>query len=278
MSEQANRITTSTIRNMKGRSQVVALTAYTHSIACQIDPYADLVLVGDSLGMVLYGMPSTVPVTLDMMIMHGRAVSAACQRALVVVDMPFGSYQSAPQDAFKNASRILKETGCSAVKLEGGTEMEDTVRFLTARGIAVCGHVGLQPQSVLQLGGFKKQGKSEKERNRIVADAIAISNAGAFGIVLECVDPLTAQAVTRSVDVPVIGIGAGHACDGQILVTEDMTGMNRVSPSFVKRYDNLHDNVTRAVKRYASDVKTKKFPELHPEVENIESLKRKRVK
>jgi 3-methyl-2-oxobutanoate hydroxymethyltransferase len=217
--------------------------------------------VGDSLGMVLYGFETTLPVTLDMMIQHGAAVVRGSKRACVVVDMPFGSYQAAPAEAFKNCSRVMAETGCSAVKLEGGVTMAETIAFLVARGIPVMGHVGLTPQSVHQMGGYRTQGKSSTEADAILADARAVADAGAFSIVVEGVTEPLARTITETVVCPTIGIGASAACDGQVLVAEDMLGLfSAFTPKFVKRYADLGSQVTAAAEAYAADVRTRAFP------------------
>ena len=249
------------IRAMKGAAPIVCLTAYTTPMARLLDRHVDLLLVGDSLGMVLYGFDSTLPVTLDMMIQHGAAVMRGAEHACVVVDMPFGSYQESPAQAFRNAARILKETGAAAVKLEGGAEMAETVAFLSSRGVPVLGHVGLMPQSVNTLGGFGARGRNVAEGERIGADAQAIADAGAFAIVVEGTVEAVARAVTLRVSVPTIGIGASPACDGQILVTEDMLGLPvGFTPKFVKRYGALAEQVDGAVARYAEDVRARRFP------------------
>ena len=245
----------------KGGEPLVCLTAYSASLAAMLDSRVDLILVGDSLGMVLYGFESTVPVTLEMMIAHGAAVRRGAARAMVVVDLPFGSYQESPQVAFRSAARVMAETGCAAVKLEGGEEMAETVEFLAARGIPVLGHVGLMPQSVNTAGGYKARGRTEDEARRIAADADAIAAAGAFAIVVEATLEPVARAVTGRVPVPTIGIGASPACDGQILVTEDLVGLYRAfKPRFVKRYAELGDGLEQAVEAWAKDVRNRTFP------------------
>ncbi len=254
-------ITTRDIRLRKGAEPVVCLTAYTTPMAKLLDPHADLLLVGDSLGMVLYGLPSTLAVSLDMMIAHGAAVVRGARRACVIVDLPFGSYQESPPVAFRNAARVMAETGCSGVKVEGGREMAETVRFLVERGIPVFGHVGLKPQSVHAHGGFRAQGRAEDEAAAILADARAIAEAGAFAMVVEgTVEPL-ARELTAAVPVPTIGIGASPACDGQVLVTEDMTGLfSDFVPRFVKRYADLGAEISRAAAAYAAEVRARTFP------------------
>ena len=254
------RMTAPQIRARKGGEPIVSLTAYTTYAARIADPHCDFLLVGDSLGMVVYGFDSTLPVSVDMMIAHGAAVTRGSTSALVVIDMPFGSYEKSPERAFTNASRIMSETGCGAVKLEGGLHMAKTVRFLTRRGIPVMGHIGLTPQSFNSLGGFKTQGRDQSEWENIEADAAAIEAAGAFAIVLEgVVEPLAAK-ITRQLAIPTIGIGASNQCDGQVLVTEDMLGFNEWSPKFVRRYGKLGDAMDEAIKQYASDVKSRAFP------------------
>jgi 3-methyl-2-oxobutanoate hydroxymethyltransferase len=248
------------LRRMKGTPQVW-LTAYTTPMAKLLDPHCDVLLVGDSLGMVLYGLPSTLSVTLDMMIAHGAAVVRGAGRACVVVDMPFGSYQVSPQQAFTNAARVLAETGCQAVKLEGGVEMADTIAFLTARGVPVCGHVGLMPQQVHVAGGFRATGRTDNEAARVSADAAAVAAAGAFAIVIEGTLEPVAAAITRQIEVPTVGIGASASCDGQVLVIDDLLGLfEDFTPKFVKRYAELGAEISRAVTEYAADVRARRFP------------------
>lgn len=249
------------IRARKNEAPIVALTAYSTPIARLLDPHADLLLVGDSLGMVLYGMDTTLGVTLEMMCAHGKAVVRGAASACIVVDMPFGSYQESPEQAYRNAARILAESGCAAVKLEGGQEMAPTIAFLTARGIPVMGHVGLLPQSFNSQGGFRTQGRTADEAARILTDARAVADAGAFSIVVEgVVEPLAAE-ITQTVSVPTIGIGASAACDGQILVTDDLLGLfSDFTPKFVKRYAELAPQVSSAVAAYAEDVRSRAFP------------------
>ena len=262
MSTQApiRRITAPQITARKGGEPVVSLTSYHAHTAAIVDRYADFILVGDSLGMVMHGMESTVPVPLDLMIMHGRAVVRGTKQALIVVDMPFGTYEESPQIAFRNAARIMKETNCGAVKLEGGARMADTIHFLVERGIPVMGHIGLTPQSTNTLGGFKTQGRDEDTWPIHQADAKAVAEAGAFSIVLEgMVEPLAAQ-ISKEIKIPTIGIGASAECDGQILVLEDMLGLNPNPPKFVKQYGNLLQGIEDAVEGYAKDVKSRAFP------------------
>lgn len=258
---QVRRIGVPELRARKGAEPIVCLTAYTAPVARLLDPHVDLLLVGDSLGMVVYGFDSTLPVTLDLMIAHGAAVVRGSTRACVVVDLPFGSYQESPQAAFRAASRVLAETGAQAVKLEGGEEMAETVAFLTARGVPVMGHVGLLPQSVNALGGYKAVGRDPASAERIRADARAIAGAGAFALVIEgTMEPL-ARAITDEVPVPTIGIGASPACDGQVLVSDDLLGLFAdFTPKFVRRYANLGEQVARAAADYAADVKARRFP------------------
>ncbi|MEQ1789977.1 MAG: 3-methyl-2-oxobutanoate hydroxymethyltransferase [Rickettsiales bacterium] len=245
----------------KGAEPLVILTAYTAPQARLLDSYVDILLVGDSLGMVLYGMDNTLAVTVDMMIAHGRSVVRASAQALVVVDLPFASYQTSKEQAFTTAASVLAKTGCSAVKLEGGVEMAETVQFLTSRGIPVMGHVGLKPQSVHAMGGYRTQGKTEIEAACILKDAKAIEQAGAFAIVIEGVVEEVAKNLTQNLAISTIGIGASPACDGQVLVTEDMLGLSGdYMPRFVKRYADLASLTEAAVKQYADEVRTRKFP------------------
>ncbi|MBW8785109.1 MAG: 3-methyl-2-oxobutanoate hydroxymethyltransferase [Novosphingobium sp.] len=239
---------------------IVMLTAYTARQAQLLDAHCDLLLVGDSLGQVIYGLPSSVPVTLEMMAAHGAAVVRGSYHAAVLVDMPFGAYEQSPEQAFASASRLLKETGCAGVKLEGGTAMAETVAFLVNRGIPVMGHVGLTPQAVNVLGGYNARGRSEAEAAKIVADAQALAEAGAFAIVAEGVVEPIAIEVTKAVPCPVIGIGASAQCDGQVLVTEDMLGMFERVPRFVKRYGEIAETISAAAARYAEEVRARSFP------------------
>jgi 3-methyl-2-oxobutanoate hydroxymethyltransferase len=250
-----------TVRHFrKGGGPYVCLTAYTAPMAGLLDPHADLLLVGDSLGMVLYGLESTVPVTLDMMIAHGAAVMRGSRHACVVVDMPFGSYQESPAQAFRNAARILAGTGCAAVKLEGGVAMAETIRFLTARGVPVCGHIGLMPQAV-NASGYRVQGRDPAEAAVVAEDAAAVAGAGAFALVIEGTTRPLAAAITRAVPVPTIGIGAAPECDGQVLVSDDMLGLfTAFKPRFVRRYAELGAAVSEAARAYAEDVRARKFP------------------
>ncbi len=258
--KKQKRISTTQIMKRKGADPIVALTAYTAPMARFLDPHADLLLVGDSVGMVLHGMETTLPVTLEMMILHGQAVMRASERALVAVDMPFGSYEESPQQAYRNAVEILQRTGCTAVKLEGGRHMAETIAFLTSRGVPVIGHIGLTPQAVQVDGGFKVKGRDQALWDDVVADGLAVQEAGAFSIVLEgMVEPL-AEMVTGKLNIPTIGIGASAQCDGQILVTEDMLGFADFVPKFVKRYEELGERIDKAVASYAAEVRARSFP------------------
>lgn len=258
---RGKRLSIRDIQASAAQAPIVSLTAYTTPMARLLDPCCELLLVGDSLGMVLYGFDSTLAVTLDMMIAHGAAVMRGAQRACVIVDLPFGSYQESPVQAFRNAARVMAETGCSGVKLEGGVEMAETVSFLVARGIPVLGHIGLMPQSVHGQGGFRTHGRSEAEAARVLEDAVAIEAAGAFATVLEGVTEPLGRQVAERLRIPVIGIGASPACDGQILVTDDMLGLFAdFTPRFVRRYAELGPAVTAAVAAYAEDVRARRFP------------------
>ncbi len=254
------RLTVPRIRQRKGGEPLVMLTAYTVRMAQLLDPHCDMLLVGDSLGQVIYGLPHTVAVTMEMMALHGAAVVRGSYHSAVVVDMPFGSYEASPEQAFANASRLLKETGAAAVKLEGGTVMAPTIEFLAQRGIPVMGHVGLTPQAVNIMGGYGVRGKSDEEARAIVDDAIAVSQAGAFSVVIEGVLEPIAIEITKKVDCPTIGIGASAKCDGQVLVTEDMLGMFERVPKFVKRYHDMASVVETAVRSYAEEVRSRSFP------------------
>jgi 3-methyl-2-oxobutanoate hydroxymethyltransferase len=249
-------------RKVGGKTEqpIVMLTAYTMRMAQLLDPHCDMLLVGDSLGQVIYGLPSTIPVTLDMMCAHGAAVVRGSWHALVGVDMPFGSYEESPEQAFASAAHVMKETGCAAVKLEGGEAMAETIAFLTQRGIPVIGHVGLTPQAVNMLGGYGVRGREDIEAEKILADARAVAEAGAFVMVVEGVMESLATRIAKEVAVPVIGIGASAECDGQVLVTEDMLGLFERTPRFVKRYHNLASEISEAAGRYAEEVRSRAFP------------------
>ena len=254
------RLTVPRIRQRKGGEPIVMLTAYTVRMAQLLDPHCDMLLVGDSLAQVIYGLPHTVGVTMEMMALHGAAVVRGSWHAAVIVDMPFGSYEGSPEQAFNNAARLLKETGAAAVKVEGGKVLAPTIEFLTQRGIPVMGHVGLTPQAVNILGGYGVRGKSDEEARSIVEDAIAVAQAGAFSIVIEGVLESIAIEITNKVDCPTIGIGASAQCDGQVLVTDDMLGMFERVPKFVKRYQDMASVVEGAVKDYAEEVRSRSFP------------------
>jgi 3-methyl-2-oxobutanoate hydroxymethyltransferase len=261
-SRPARPINVRDIQGRKGGTPLVCLTAYTAPMARLLDAHADVLLVGDSLGMAVYGMETTLGVSVETMINHGRAVAKTAERACVVVDLPFGSYQESPEQAFRTAARVLAETGASAVKLEGGQEMAETVRFMIARGVPVMGHVGLTPQAVNQLGGFRIQGRDDAAAERIRADATAIARAGAFSLVVEGVVEPLAREITRAVKIPTIGIGASADCDGQVLVSEDMLGLfGERTPRFVKHYARLDQTIDAAVRQYAAEVRQRSFPE-----------------
>lgn len=248
------------IRSRKGSEPIVCLTAYTTPMARLVDPHCDVVLVGDSVGMVMHGLPSTLGVTMDMMVMHGSAVRRGLEKALMVVDMPFGSYEESREQAFRNAVRLMSGTGCGAVKLEGGESMAETIRFLTARGIPVMAHVGLTPQSVNVFGGYTVQGRGAAG-DRVRNDAAAVADAGAFAVVLEKVPDSLARRITSDITIPTIGIGASVACDGQILVVDDMLGMfTAFRPKFVRRYAELGEAASAAIAAYAADVRSRRFP------------------
>jgi 3-methyl-2-oxobutanoate hydroxymethyltransferase len=269
-SNKFQRITVPEIKARKGNEPIVCLTCYHAHTARLLDNYVDIMLVGDTLGMVIHGMETTLGVTLDLMILHAKAVMRSAKRALVVVDMPFGSYEESPEVAFRNAARVMQETGCSAVKLEGGTRMSQTIRHLTLRGIPVIGHVGMTPQMVQVFGGFKTQGRTMEEWPAIEADAKAVSEAGAFAIVLEAMAEPLASRITQQVPIPTIGIGASPDCDGQILVLEDMLGLNPDPPTFVREYAHLASEIESAVKSYTADVRSRRFPGK----ENVYSVKK----
>jgi 3-methyl-2-oxobutanoate hydroxymethyltransferase len=258
------RLTVPAIRDHKQggvtKDPLVMLTAYTARQAQLLDAHCDMLLVGDSLGQVIYGLPSTLAVTQEMMIAHGAAVVRGSYHALVIVDMPFGSYEGSKEQAFASASRIMAETGCAAVKLEGGEAMAETIAFLSGRGIPVMAHVGLTPQAVNVLGGYGARGRSQREHEKIIADGQAVAGAGAFAVVVEGVVEPIAIALTKSLEIPVIGIGASAQCDGQVLVTEDMLGMFERVPRFVKRYENLAAVISKAAETYAGEVRSRAFP------------------
>ena len=254
------RMTAPEIAKRKGGAPIVALTAYHAHTARIIDPYVDFLLVGDSLGMVMHGYETTVPVPLDLMIMHAQAVVRGSTRALVVVDMPFGSYEESPSIAFRNAARVMKETGAGAIKLEGGVHMAETIRYLTDRGIPVMSHIGLTPQAINTIGSFKPRGRYRSEWAAYEADAKAIAEAGAFAVVIEALAELLAARITKEIPIPTIGIGASAECDGQILVLEDMLGLSQRVPKFVKEYAHIGASIEGAVKAFANEVRTRVFP------------------
>jgi len=258
--EQTRRLTAPDIRARKGGEALVCLTSYHAHTARILDSYCDVILVGDSLGMVMHGLESTVPVTLDMMILQGNAVMRGSKRALVVIDLPFGSYEASKEQAFASAVLVLKETGCGAIKLEGGRRMAETIAFLAERGVPVMAHVGLTPQAINTLGSFRAQGRDEADWAPIEADARAVAEAGAFSVVLEAVAEPLGRRITADIAIPTIGIGASVACDGQILVLEDMLGLSPRVPKFVKRFGDLGPSIEAAVKSYAEDVRARHFP------------------
>ncbi|HEX8471703.1 MAG TPA: 3-methyl-2-oxobutanoate hydroxymethyltransferase [Brevundimonas sp.] len=258
--ETVRRLTAPDIMKRKGGDPIVCLTAYDAPTATLLDDHCDLLLVGDSVGMVVHGLPNTVGVTMEMMILHGQAVMRGSKRAMVVIDMPFGSYEGAKEVAYDNCARMMKETGAQAVKLESGPTVPETIAYLVQRGIPVMGHVGLRPQAVLTEGAFKAKGKTDDERLRVIAEAEATADAGAFAIVIEGTAEGVAREITETIDKPTVGIGASAACDGQILVTNDMLGMFDWTPRFVRKYADLRGEIDRAVASYASDVKARRFP------------------
>ena len=258
--EIIRRIAAPDITARKGKEPIVCLTAYTTPVAQILDEACDLLLVGDSVGMVIHGLPNTVGVTMEMMILHGQAVMRGSRKAMVVVDMPFGSYEGSCDVAYANAVRIMKETGAQAVKVESGLTVPNTIEYLSKRGVPVMGHVGLRPQAVLVDGAFKAKGRTDEERKRVIAEARATEAAGAFCIVVEGVAEALAREVTDAVGVPTIGIGASAGCDGQILVTDDMLGLFDWTPKFVRRYADLKTEITAAVTAYADDVRARRFP------------------
>jgi 3-methyl-2-oxobutanoate hydroxymethyltransferase len=258
--QDIKRLTAPDILARKGGAPIVCLTSYHAHTARILDQHCDIILVGDSLGMVMHGLETTLPVTLDMMILQGRAVMRGSQRALVIVDMPFGSYEASKEQAFHSAARVLKETHCGAIKLEGGRRMAETIAFLVERGVPVMAHIGMTPQSINVLGSFKARGRDESEWAAFDDDARAVSEAGAFSVVIEAVAEPLARRITADVPIPTIGIGASPACDGQILVLEDMLGLSPRTPKFVKRYTDLGPSIGKAVEAYAAEVRSRAFP------------------
>ncbi|MDA0239146.1 MAG: 3-methyl-2-oxobutanoate hydroxymethyltransferase [Proteobacteria bacterium] len=267
-----SRITIPDLCAHKGKEPIVSLTAYTAPMARMLDEHCDFLLVGDSMGMALYGMDSTLGVTLDMAINHGAAVVRGSKRACVIVDMPFGTYGESKEQAYRNAARVMAETGCSGIKIEGGVEMAETVKFLFERGIPVMGHVGLKPQSLHTAGGYRSQGRDIDAANKIMADSKAIADAGAFALVIEATVEALAREITEAIDIVTIGIGASSACDGQVLVAEDALGMFAdFTPKFVRRYAEIGNAIEEAAASYAKDVKARTFPG----PENCYGLKKK---
>jgi len=258
--DAGRRISAADIATRKGKTPIVCLTAYTAPMATILDEHCDVLLVGDSVGMVVHGLPNTVGVTLDMMILHGQAVMRGSKKAMVVIDMPFGTYEGSPERAFQNAVRVMQETGAHAIKVESGPTISETVAYLTRRGIPVMGHVGLRPQAVLAEGGFRAKGRTDEERLRVMAEAEATADAGAFAVVVEGVAEGLAREITEALEVPTIGIGASAACDGQILVVDDMLGLFDWTPRFVRRYADLRSEISRAAAAYAQDVRARAFP------------------
>ena len=258
--ETVRRLAAPDIMSRKGGEPVVCLTAYDAPTAALLDAHCDLLLVGDSVGMAVHGLPNTVGVTLDMMILHGQAVMRGAKKAMVVIDMPFGSYEGDKEEAYRNCARVMKETGAQGVKLESGPTVPETIAYLVQRGIPVMGHVGLRPQAVLTDGAFKAKGRTEPERLRVLAEAEATADAGAFAVVVEGVAESLADEITAAIDKPTIGIGASAACDGQILVVSDMLGLFDWTPKFVRRYADLRNDIGAAVGRYAADVRARRFP------------------
>ncbi|PVM87948.1 3-methyl-2-oxobutanoate hydroxymethyltransferase [Caulobacter radicis] len=258
--ETVRRLAAPDIAARKGGVPIVCLTAYTAPVAAALDDACDVLLVGDSLGMVVHGLPNTVGVTMEMMILHGQAVMRGSRKAMVVVDMPFGSYEGAPEEAYANAVRIMKETGAQAVKVESGPTVPDTIRYLVDRGVPVMGHVGLRPQAVLVDGGFKAKGRDEEGRQKILAEARATAEAGAFAVVIEGVAEALAREITEAIAPPTIGIGASAGCDGQVLVSDDMLGLFDWTPKFVRRYADLKGAIEKAAADYARDVQDRSFP------------------
>jgi 3-methyl-2-oxobutanoate hydroxymethyltransferase len=271
--DEIRRLTAPDIRARKGGEPIVCLTSYHAHTARIVDAHCDVILVGDSLGMVMHGLETTVPVTLEMMILQGHAVMRGSKRALVVVDMPFGSYETSKEQAFTNAARVMKETGCGAIKVEGGKRMAETIAFLAERGVPVMGHVGLTPQAINTIGSFRAQGRDETDWARIEEDALSVSQAGAFSVVIEAVAEPLARKLTSAVSIPTIGIGASPACDGQILVLEDMLGLSPRVPKFVKRYGTLGPGIEKAVADYAAEVRSRAFPG----PEHVYSMKSKKA-
>lgn len=264
MSTQASvtRISITDLQAMKGRTPIVSLTAYSAPVARLLDPHIDCFIVGDSLGMVLYGLPSTLGVTLDMMIAHGKCVVQHSARACVIIDLPFGSYQASPEQAFVNAAEVIRETGAQAIKIEGGLEMAQTVHFLSQRGIPVMAHIGLKPQHLNSMGGYKYQGRGEEGREQLLKDAAIMEEAGAFSLLLEGIAEPVAREITENAAIPTIGIGASPACNGQVLVTDDMIGVTLPPPRFVQTFADVGASIDTAARAYADAVRSRTFPEM----------------
>jgi len=258
--ETAQRLSAPDITALKGKTPIVCLTAYTAPMAQMLDGVCDILLVGDSVGMVIHGLDNTVGVTLEMMILHGQAVMRGSSRSMVVIDMPFGSYEGGAEIAYANAVRVMKQTGAQAIKVESGPAVADTIAYMVERGVPVMGHVGLRPQSVLVDGGFRAKGRTNAEHDRVMAEAEATQKAGAFAVVVEGVAEPLARAITAALEIPTIGIGASPLCDGQVLVTDDMLGVFDWTPKFVRRYADLKTEIDKAVRAYADDVRARRFP------------------
>lgn len=259
----AKRISITDLLEKKNNEKIICLTAYTFPMAKILDEHCDIILVGDSLGMTVYGLPDTVEVTLEMMINHGKAVMKAVKKCFVVVDLPYGAYENSPQQALESAQKVISETGCDAIKIEISRDMISTVKFLVENGINVMGHVGLLPQSVRKIGGYKYQGRDEKSAQEILETAKLVAEEGAFSIVIEAVPARLADEISAAISIPTIGIGASANCDGQVLVIDDLLGLNQeFKPRFVKHYANLAEEISSAVKKFSADVKDKKFPAL----------------
>ena len=258
--ETLARISAPQISALKGKTPIVCLTAYTAPMAEILDPVCDILLVGDSVGMVLHGLDNTVGVTLEMMILHGQAVMRGSRRAMVVIDMPFGSYEGDRREAYANAVRVMKQTGAQAIKVESGPAVAETMAYMVDRGVPVMGHVGLRPQSVLVDGRFRAKGRTNAEHDDVMEEARAAQAAGAFAVVVEGVAEPLARNITAELEVPTIGIGASPACDGQVLVTDDMLGLFDWTPKFVRRYADLRSEIDQAVRAYAADVRARRFP------------------
>jgi 3-methyl-2-oxobutanoate hydroxymethyltransferase len=258
--KSGGRLTAADIRRRKGGDPIVMLTAYSARMAELLDRHCDVLLVGDSLGQVVYGLATTLSVTLEMMAAHGEAVVRGSRKALVTIDLPFRSYEEGPEQAFRSASWLLEKTGAGAVKLEGGVEQSRTVSFLSARGIPVMGHVGLTPQSIHTLGSYRARGRNNQDFSSILEDARVLDQAGAFGIVIEAVVEALACSITETVECPTIGIGGSLTCDGQVLVVDDMLGLTENTARFVKRFDDLAGRIDTAVSAYAASVRNRSFP------------------